>query len=49
MNEQLNEIPDRLDQNNQRVNQIQQGAMVRGRRSNQRPSILPTNHLDTHE
>ncbi len=49
MNAQLEEIRERLDHNDQQVNQIQQGTMPRGRRQNRRPSIPPADHVDTYE
>lgn len=48
-NEQFNEIRDRLDHNNEKVDQIQQSTFPQGRRGNRRPSIPLANHLDTHE
>lgn len=49
MNAQHEEIQERLDHNEQQVNQIQQATMPRGRRQNRRPSIPPPDHVDTYE
>lgn len=46
MNEQFNEIQDHLDQNDQRVANLQQDVVPRGTRPNWRPPICP---LDAYE